>query len=332
MRHVTNVEFNTYRGGCEAMNTAQVIPFKKPSQPAQGAGKNMYSDKFDQGYVMSSRLYRKEVWPFISDAARNVYAELENRINGHNKESDFVSYSQLQGSDLPGARQLGRKTVSAGLKELIKYGVISVVASGKQGMKSYRINEISIKDRFTKGTSSPMTPVSLVNQTSSPTTLVTSSLGEHTIDTPIESLENNKNKAPAEFVPQDRGALNFIDYHSEDSKLYSLKDLSGTYPIKQDFMAQAAVSFPKLSQDIVLEQLKELAQWSVGQPERISQKWMTTWLNWLRNYQPAKPKTEKPKASKKSNANLNVNDAWKDQATYHAPVENFQVDIPEDFV
>ncbi|MCO8073137.1 hypothetical protein NI470_05410 [Acinetobacter lwoffii] len=281
---------------------------------------------------MSSRLYRKEVWPFISDAARNVYVELENRINGHNKESDFVSYSQLQGSDLPGARQLGRKTVSAGLKELIKYGVISVVASGKQGMKSYRINEISIKDRFTKGTSSPMTPVSLVNQTSSPTTLVTSSLGEHTIDTPIESLENNKNKAPAEFVPQDRGALNFIDYHSEDSKLYSLKDLSGTYPIKQDFMAQAAVSFPKLSQAIVLEQLKELAQWSVGQPERISQKWMTTWLNWLRNYQPAKPKTDKPKASKKPNANLNVNDAWKDQATYHAPVENFQVDIPEDFV
>lgn len=314
------------------MNTAQVIPFKKPSQPAQGAGKNMYSDKFDQGYVMSSRLYRKEVWPFISDAARNVYAELENRINGHNKESDFVSYSQLQGSDLPGARQLGRKTVSAGLKELIKYGVISVVASGKQGMKSYRINEISIKDRFTKGTSSPTTPVPPVNQTSSPTTLVTSSLGEHTIDTPIDPLENNNYKAPAEFQPQDRGALNFIDYHSDDPKLYTLKDLSGTYPIKQDFMAQAAVSFPKLSQAIVLEQLKELAQWSVGQPERISQKWMTTWLNWLRNYQPAKPKTEKSKAVKKSNVNLNVNDAWKDQETYHAPVENFQVDIPEDFV
>ena len=174
------------------MNAAQIIQFQKPSQPAQGAGKSMYSDKFDQGYVMSSRLYRKEVWPFLSDAARNVYAELENRINGHNKESDFVSYSQLQGSDLPGARQLGRKTVSAGLKELIKYGVISVVSSGKQGMKSYRLNEISIKDQFTKGTSSPTTPVPPVNQTSSPSTPVTSSLGEHTIDTSIENIENNK--------------------------------------------------------------------------------------------------------------------------------------------
>lgn len=314
------------------MNTAQVIPFKKPSQPAQGAGKNMYSDKFDQGYVMSSRLYRKEVWPFISDAARNVYAELENRINGHNKESDFVSYSQLQGGDLPGSRKLGRTTVSNALQELIKLGVISVVSNGKQGMKSYRLNEVSLKDRFTNKTSPVTVPVQQQDQTSTASEPVTSPVTGHTIDTPIDPLENNNYKAPAEFVPQDRGALNFIDYHSEDSKLYSLKDLSGTYPIKQDFMAQAAVSFPKLSQAIVLEQLKELAQWSVGQPERISQKWMTTWLNWLRNYQPAKPKAEKPKASKKSNANLNVNDAWKDQATYHAPVENFQVDIPEDFV
>lgn len=279
------------------MNTAQVIPFKKPSQPAQGAGKSMYSDKFDQGYVMSSRLYRKEVWPFISDAARNVYAELENRINGHNKESDFVSYSQLQGGDLPGARKMGRTTVSTALQELVKLGVISVIASGKQGMKSYRLNEISLKDRFTNKTSTVTGLVSQQDQNGTASEPVTSPVTGHTIDTPIESLENN-NKAPSEFVPQDRGALNFIDYHSDDPKLYSLKDLSGTYPIKQDFMAQAAVSFPKLSQDIVLEQLKELAQWSVGQPERISQKWMTTWLNWLRNYQPAKPKAEakQPKA------------------------------------
>lgn len=110
--------------------------------------------------------------------------------------------------------------------------------------------------------------------------------------------ENNKNKAPSDFVAQNRGALNFIDYHSDDQKLYTLKDLSGTYPIKHDFMAQAAVSFPNLSQEIVLAQLKELAQWSVGQPARISQKWMTTWLNWLKNYQAPKPKAEakQPKA------------------------------------
>ena len=39
-------------------------------------GKKM-ADKFEKGYVMSSRLYRQEVRPFLSDAAKNVYAELD---------------------------------------------------------------------------------------------------------------------------------------------------------------------------------------------------------------------------------------------------------------
>lgn len=280
------------------MNAAQIIQFQKPSQPAQGAGKSMYSDKFDQGYVMSSRLYRKEVWPFLSDAARNVYAELENRINGHNKESDFVSYSQLQGSDLPGARQLSRRTVSTGLKELIKLGVITVLADGKQGMKSYRLNEISIKDQFTNETSLPSTPVHLGNQSGLPSAPVTSVPSKHTIDTPIESLENNNYKAPSEFVPQDRGALNFIDYHSEDLAIYTLKELAGKYHIKNDFISQAKVSFPNLEEKTLLHEINRLARWSVGKPARRSQAWMVTWLDWLNKVGTPRPKAEskQPKA------------------------------------
>lgn len=132
------------------MSTAQVINFPKQTpQPQQEAG-SMYSDKFTQGYVMSSRLYRTEVFPFLSDAARNVYAELENRINGHNKESDFVSYSQLQGGELTGSRKLSSRTVTIAVKELLKLGVITVIATGKQGVKKYRINDISLIDHFTK--------------------------------------------------------------------------------------------------------------------------------------------------------------------------------------
>lgn len=296
----TDVEFNTKSGGCEDMNTAQVIPFQKPPQPKQEAGKSMYSDKFVQGYVMSSRLYRKEVWPFLSDAARNVYAELENRINGHNKESDFVSYSQLQGCDLPGARQLGRKTVSAGLKELIKYGVITVMASGKQGMKSYRLNEVSIKDRFTKGTSSPATPVPQVNQTSSPATPVTSSLGEHTIDSSIDILESNENSAPEKFEPQNRPILQFIEYHVDNFKDFTLRELTQVYPVQSDFIEQAKISFPNLTDAQIQDEIRKLAQWSVTAEKRCSQKWMTTWLNWLKNIQdkPNKPKSEKPQSKK----------------------------------
>ncbi|NNG82024.1 hypothetical protein [Acinetobacter sp. ANC 5378] len=284
------------------MSTAQVIPFKKPSQPKeQGAGKNMYSDKFEQGYVMSSRLYRKEVWPFISDAARNVYAELESRINGHLKETDYVSYSQLQGCDLPGARQLGRKTVSAGLKELIKYGIISIVGSGKQGMKSYRLNEVSIKDQFTKGTSSLSTPVPPVNQTSSLSTPVTSSLGEHTIDSSIDTLDNNE-ITREKFEPQNRSMMSFIEYHPRDLKSYSLKELTQTYSAQSDFQSQAKVSFPDFTDEQILSQLKKLAQWSLSAETRSPQKWMTCWLNWLSNFQNSsqtKPANNKPPAPQK---------------------------------
>lgn len=143
-----------------------LLKFPRP-EPQIENEKPMFSDKFDNGYVMSSRLYRKEVMPFLSDAARNVYAELETKINGYQKETDYISYSQLQGDkDLIGSRLLSRPTVSNGLKELISLGVISVVGTGKQGTKSYKLNEISLKDRFTNETSVETKPVQLVNQTS----------------------------------------------------------------------------------------------------------------------------------------------------------------------
>ncbi|HFX6520113.1 TPA: hypothetical protein ACIFEI_003842 [Acinetobacter nosocomialis] len=170
---------------------------KFPRQHQVEKEKPMFSDKFDNGYIMSSRLYRKEVMPFLSDAARNVYAELENRINGFQKETDFVSYSQLQGDkNLEGSRQLGRATVSSGLKELLDLGVISVIETGKQGTKSYRLNEISLIDRFRNKTSSKKRPVQLVNQSSSvsepkPVQLV--NRNQFSNETDNRYIEKNKN-------------------------------------------------------------------------------------------------------------------------------------------
>lgn len=273
------------------MNTAKVIPFRKSQISKQEAG-NMYSDKFVQGYVMSSRLYRKEVWPFLSDAARNVYAELENRINGHNKESDFVSYSQLQGSDLDGARQIGRKTVSAGLKELIKYGVITVVSSGKQGMKSYRLNEVSIKDRFTKGTSSPSTPVHKGNQTSSPSTPATSSLREHTIDNSLDNLENKKNKVPVDNFQNEMFGSS-VKYHEDNKNLYSLIELSKVYTIQSDLIDQIVDHCPHLSNDQIMSELKNFAQWSVGRDKTTAQGWMNYWIYRIQKLSATKAKSQK---------------------------------------
>ncbi|WP_155756942.1 hypothetical protein [Acinetobacter sp. Ver3] len=234
----------------------------------------MYSNKFEQGYVMSSRLYRYEVYPFLSDAARNVYAELENRINGHNKESDFVSYSQLQGGDLEGSRKMGRTTVSNALQELIKLGVITVTANGKQGMKSYRLNEVSLKDQFTNKTSPTTRLVRKQDHTSTASEPVTSPVTGHTIDRSIESLEEDNNK---KFTAQSR-ALNFVEYHPQDRTAISFKDLCEKYPAVVDFHDQAKISYPNHSSDRIFENLKAMAQWSLDKSNHTPQKWMSIWL------------------------------------------------------
>ncbi len=71
-----------------ALKQAEIIPISK--------GKGNMTDKFEEGHVRSSWQYRRDVYPFLSDAARHVYFMLEGYINGFNKESDYVSYSQLQ--------------------------------------------------------------------------------------------------------------------------------------------------------------------------------------------------------------------------------------------
>ncbi|HDX6075026.1 hypothetical protein [Acinetobacter baumannii] len=124
-----------------ALKQAEIIPISK--------GRDKMTDKFEKGYVMSSRLYRSDVRPFLSDAARNVYAELEDRINGFkDKTTDFVSYSQLQGGKLEGSKKLSTTTVRKGLKELTDLGVITVVSSDSRKGNEYRINEVSLVEHF----------------------------------------------------------------------------------------------------------------------------------------------------------------------------------------
>lgn len=125
-------------------------------------GKKM-ADKFEKGYVMSSRLYRQEVRPFLSDAAKNVYAELEDRINGFkDKVTDHVSYSQLQGGKLPGSKKISAMTVRKGLKELLNLGVITLVSENSRKGNEYQINDVSLADHF-KNCSTTTKTVALQN-------------------------------------------------------------------------------------------------------------------------------------------------------------------------
>ena len=272
------------------MNAAKVIQFPKQTdpQPTQEAGKSMYSEKFDNGYVMSSRLYRKEVWPFLSDAARNVYAELEMRINGHNKESDFVSYTQLQGGELKGSRVMSRRTVSVALKELLNLGVITTISSGKQGMKSYRLNEISLIDRFTKETSVLSKLVHKVNQNQCTKETETSVVSTLTIDN--KNFIDIKKKKSAVDNSESEMFSNSVQYQQNDNTRYSLRELANVYMIKSDFLEQAKNQKSELTDESIIEELKNFAQWSTGREPTTAQGWMNYWIYRIQNI------SNKPKA------------------------------------
>ena len=141
-----------------ALKQAEIIPISK--------GKGNMTDKFEEGHVRSSWQYRRDVYPFLSDAARHVYFMLEGYINGFNKESDFVSYSQIQEEkrhkDNPKARKSSSKTVGKGLEELISLGVISVISTHPKLGNQYKINEVSLADHFTKESTSASTALYLV--------------------------------------------------------------------------------------------------------------------------------------------------------------------------
>ena len=180
-----------------ALKQAEIIPISK--------GKGNMTDKFEEGHVRSSWQYRRDVYPFLSDAARHVYFMLEGCINGFNKESDYVSYSQIQEEkrhkDNPKARKSSSKTVGKGLEELISLGVISVISTHPKLGNQYKINEVSLADHFTKESTSPSTALYLVKHDHFTKESTSTLPSKDTIDNTIEIfIESDAQQNPVDEV------------------------------------------------------------------------------------------------------------------------------------
>lgn len=179
-----------------ALKQAEIISISK--------GKGNMTDKFEEGHVRSSWQYRRDVYPFISDAARHVYFMLESYISGFNKESDYVSYSQLQEEkrhkDNPKARKSSSKTVSKGLEELISLGVISIISTHPKLGNQYKINEVSLSDHFTKESTSPSTALYLVKHEHFTKESTSTLPSKDTID---NTYRNNYRESDAQQNPVD---------------------------------------------------------------------------------------------------------------------------------
>ncbi|RZG72435.1 hypothetical protein [Acinetobacter sp. WCHAc060025] len=296
------------------MNTAVVIPFQKPQVNDQEV-KGMYSDRFKNGYVMSSRLYRSEVRPFLSDAARNVYAELEDCINGHLKETDHVSHRQLQGGKSKGANKLGSATVNSGIKELIWFGVITVVEENKKIGNKYQINEISLSHYFEEFSASLIKALRFSNESTSVSEALSkvkqsasisdaenpssASVSEATIDILLDSLELKKESPPVDNFNSEIFDSS-VEYHHDDQKKYSFRELANVYTIKNDFIKQAQKIKSDLTDDDSISELKNFAQWTTTREATTAQGWMNYWIYRIQKLNEKKSKPKAPKTKRLS--------------------------------
>ena len=246
-------------------------------------GKKM-ADKFEKGYVMSSRLYRQEVRPFLSDAAKNVYAELEDRINGFkDKITDHVSYSQLQGGKLEGSKKMGTGTVRRGLKELLDLSVITLVSENSRKGNEYQINEVSLVEYFqNESTTSKSEALPKVKRQHFQDESASTSITEDTIEVLDRiNYREEEEEERTNFQAQNR-TLNFIEYYTQDRTPVSFKNLCQKYSVEQDFIAQAKVSFPNHTEQQIQGVLSDLAQWSLSASNFMPQKWMSIWLDFMK--------------------------------------------------
>ncbi|EHU1763505.1 hypothetical protein AYA84_RS20040 [Acinetobacter baumannii] len=265
------------------------------------------SEKFTHGYVQSSQLYRKEVYPFLSDAARHVYFELENRLNGYQKESDFVSYSQLQGnSEIEGGRIVARASVAKGLKELIELGVISVIDKSKNGNK-YKIHEVSLLgQKYTKKTSSPTRLVHVVDQSSSRT--------EPKLVHVVDTQKKERNFKENTHIAPDENPVDAV-----------LKLWTPNLDSLNAWLQRSGIA--KMTQSEVDGWLLEINGYYSTKIQAgllTDTQMYTNFVKWIkRNFSSRKP--AQPQTSR------NVNDAWANNpAQYTKTLE--EAEIPEDWV
>lgn len=240
----------------------------------------------------------------ISDKAFKCLMLIVRQTIGFGKASDSISITQFQ-------KHCGIKkkdTVIANIKELEALKIVEV--SKKTGViNSYKL---TLDQYHEKGLVPPKGTSTTKREGTS--TVEREGTSPMKRDSTKENFKENINKVVVDnttpkFEPQNKTMLHFIEYYPTDSKSYSLKDLIQLRPVESDFKAQAKISFPNLSDEIIQNQFTELCQWSLTASKLTSQKWMSTWIKFLKSPKPASTApvtTTKPKPYN----SRNVNDAW----------------------
>lgn len=112
-----------------------------------------------------------------------------------------------------------------------------------------------------------------------------------------ENIKNKKKNFPVDNSETEMFG-DSVKYHSDNSNLYTLRELASQYPVQSDLQAQAKDLNAELSDEIILAELKGFAQWSTGRSKTTAQNWMNFWIYRIQNLKVPKAKSQKPNKPK----------------------------------
>lgn len=281
--------------------SGQVISFPKPLLPQEAI---VNTQKNEDGYTPLPNFICDEGYLAVLEGeAVKCLIFLNRHINGFHLSNKGMSETLVK--KITGIKD-GR-TVQKYMSQLAHYQLVRI---DKERGKS-NVYSLTFEDRLPTQHAGTFNAPTRNAPTSHDGGLPTQHAGGSThmacgsvkeIDLKENIKINNDNTAPEKFEPQNRPLLQFIEYHTDNFKLFTLRELTQVYPVQSDFIAQAKISFPNLTDEQIQGEIQGLARWSVKptirNPQRNPHSWMTTWLNWLKDFE---NNQSKPKPAAKSN-------------------------------
>jgi len=265
------------------MNTAALIHFPKPQDEIKEA--DMTKQTRDSGYTpLPNYLVDDDYVAKMSGNSLKCYTVINRFTKGFSR----INWAMESGFLLNKTGIKKPHTLFEAVKQLEQLGLLSV------HREDGKTNKFTITDPCLK-TALPKNGTTAENGHNTSAENGNKGTAENG-HTKKENIKNNIKNIKKTNLPVDKSETDIfassVEYHRADKNLYSLIELSKSYPVQSDFTAQAQSENPDMAKDQILSELKNFAQWSVAQSKRSAQAWMNNWVYRLQKLNAPKAKTQ----------------------------------------
>ena len=287
--------------------SGQVISFPKPSLLQEAI---VNTQKNEDGYTPLPNFVCDEGYlATLSGEAVKCLVFLNRHIDGFHL--DKKAMSEILVMKITGIKD--KRTIRKYMGELEKFQLIRISKeNGKSNVYFLTLNNrLPIKPVAQHVTGSDNKPVTQdVATPYAPVTChVTTPVAQHvtaTSDMACHSVketylkENIKDKKTNLSVDNSKSEMfgDSVEYHCDNKNLYSLKELSKVYPVQSDLIDQIVDRCPELTNEQIMSELKNFAQWSKGRDNTTAQGWMNYWIYRIQKLSAPKAKSQKPAKAK----------------------------------